>query len=131
MTARMVLDAKGFSRRLDRMGQFSKKRYRKVYKRTVDEAFRSIVHGSPRTGAPGQPVKTGRLKNSWKRRVDGPFNTAIFSDVPYAGIIEHNTRGAQLRSEVGGFHSVRITTLNLRWAMMPIVREIVADNPVP
>lgn len=73
------------------------------------EVHRSIVEGSEITGAPGQPVDTGALKASWVPEFlsDHEFQTTTKLD--YAPIIEHNLRGAQLRSSVGGFHSVAAT----------------------
>lgn len=73
------------------------------------EVQRSVVHGSELTGAPGQPVHTGRLKASWIGEFKDEKTFELTTDVPYAPIIEDNARGAQLRSAVGGFHSVALT----------------------
>lgn len=69
----------------------------------------SIVDGSAVTGAPGQPVDTGNLKDSWQLTFDDPNTAVISTGVVYAPVIEDNLRGATLRSRVGGFHSVRLT----------------------
>jgi hypothetical protein len=53
------------------------------------EMFTSIVDGSPVTGAPGQPVKTHRLHDSWKQEVS-ETETVTSSDVPYARAVEEN-----------------------------------------
>jgi len=75
-----------------------------------DHVEMSVLVGSPVTGAPGQPIKSGDLINSWKKEVNLRQRTGTFtSECPYAEIIETNARGAQLRSEVGGFHSVAMT----------------------
>lgn len=78
-------------------------------------AYQSIVEGSAVTGAPGQPVDTGALKRSYsmvkevRRR-----HSVIRSGLSYAPIIEDNRRGAQLRSKVGGFHSIKMTRVGWR-----------------
>jgi hypothetical protein len=72
---------------------------------------RSITVGDPLTGAPGQPVDTSNLKDSWGpvpvKSAPGVYD--ILSDVIYAPVIEYNIRGATLRSAVGGFHSRALT----------------------
>lgn len=70
---------------------------------------RSIVTGSEVTAAPGQPVASGALRDSWKLRYRSDGTAESTTDSPYAGIIEDNERGATLRSSVGGFHSVKLT----------------------
>ena len=69
----------------------------------------SIVNGSAVTGAAGQPVDTGHLKDSWTPNFESPFVATITTNVEYAPIIEYNVRGATLRSAVGGWHSVAMT----------------------
>jgi hypothetical protein len=80
-----------------------------LIQRVNDHVGESIRVGSPVTGAPGQPVKTGALLASWVRVQSGPHAVQFYSGLPYASVIEHNLRGAQLRSAVGGFHSVKLT----------------------
>jgi hypothetical protein len=92
---------------------------KKAYKRTdevknlvVAEVDRSVRHGSELTGAPGQPVDTGFLKNSWQTVWDTAFSANIFTRTKYARAIEDGTRegvNLTLRSQVGGFHSVKLT----------------------
>lgn len=83
---------------------------RAVFLNTVSATKDSIVNGSPLTAAPGQPVDTGNLRNSWDHAFEGGGDAAtIFTNVEYAPIIEDNVRGATLRSQVGGFHSVKLT----------------------
>jgi hypothetical protein len=91
-----------------------------------EETERSIRFGSEITGAPGQPVSTGFLINSWitDREADGSFT--ISTNVAYAPVIEDNSRaafepqgvqapkrepgaGALPKSTVGGNHSVKLT----------------------
>ncbi len=69
----------------------------------------SITDGSPITGAPGQPVDTSFLKNSWQLTFPAPNVAEILTGCAYARTIEDNLRGATLRSKVGGFHSVKLT----------------------
>ena len=69
----------------------------------------SIVNGSAVTGAPGQPVDTGTLKASWQLTFESKNAALVSTNVAYAPVIEDNIRGATLRSEVGGFHSVKLT----------------------
>lgn len=75
----------------------------------VSHVETSIKVGSAVTGAPGQPVDTGNLLNSWVTEFESPQLAVIGTPVVYAPPIEDNLRGAQLRSEVGGFHSVKMT----------------------
>jgi hypothetical protein len=76
----------------------------------------SIVEGSPVTGAPGQPVDTGALRNSWQDVVAPDFSEAtIGTNVVYAPPIEDGVGRfgpLTLRSKVGGFHSVKLTVAN-------------------
>jgi hypothetical protein len=53
----------------------------------------SITEGSAMTGAPGQPVDTGFLKNSWQYEFAPDFATAtIGTNVGYAPVIEYGLR---------------------------------------
>jgi len=106
--------AKDFHAELLEMSKLAKDRFRTTIDIMEEETLRSIKEGSGITGAPGQPVKTGRLRASWKSVRKNQWAFDVSSDAPYAEIIEYNTRGATLRSRVGGFHSVAITTLNYR-----------------
>jgi hypothetical protein len=82
-----------------------------LYEACIQHAFRSITVGSPITGAPGQPVDTSALLNSWRLERHAGRTALMFSPLVYAPIIEDNRRGATLRSKVGGFHSVKLTRL--------------------
>ena len=79
-----------------------------LYVNCSSHVLTSIKAGSPVTGAPGQPVQTAVLLNSWHLEFLGPV-AEITSNCSYAKTIEDNERGATLRSEVGGFHSLRLT----------------------
>lgn len=82
---------------------------KRVFAGVCAEVQRSVVNGSEITGAPGQPVASGRLKASWIGEFVDEHRFELTTDVPYAEIIETNARGAELRSSVGGFHSLSLT----------------------
>jgi hypothetical protein len=87
----------------------------------------SVVIGSALTGAPGQPVDTGTLKNDWLAgfRFVAPLHAKLSTNMAYAPAIEddnpsaYDSRGRDRdkettrpeggRSEVGGPHSVKLT----------------------
>lgn len=70
-------------------------------------AFDSIVNGSAATGAPGQPVDKGDLKDSWERSSPTPTSRLIASDNGHAVAVEENYGGHAYHS--GGSHSVAAT----------------------
>ena len=72
---------------------------------------RSIIWGSATTGAPGQPVDKEQLRPSWRQEFTRRGVSRWISRKKYAAVIEYNLRGAQLRSKVGGFHSVTLTRI--------------------
>ena len=92
-------------------------RARTVFTNVAAATKFSVTDGSAITGAPGQPVDTGNLKGSWQLTFPGPWRADIMATgvapdgtpVGYASVIEHNLRGATLRSAVGGHHSVALT----------------------
>lgn len=99
-----------FSEQLKGFGELTKARRKLLFRRVVEHVGRSIRFGSPTTGAPGQPVKSGDLLKSWRQEGDADSGRVTWiSNLYYAPIIEDNWRGATLRSPVGGFHSVKLT----------------------
>lgn len=98
-----------FDSDLSAFAQKLESRRKAVFINTASAVKDSIVNGSPITGAPGQPVDTGTLKNSWILAFDSPDTATVSTNIEYAPVIEDNVRGAVLRSTVGGFHSVRLT----------------------
>lgn len=84
------------------------------------EVFRSIVDGSEVTGAPGQPVRSGRLKASWQQERTGDESVAA-SDSPYARAVEENV--GDVHYENGGPHSVELTVVGFP----RIVQEVVGE----
>ena len=120
----MALTARQFHRSLIDFADMSKRREHALFVRVDIHIGRSIRYGSATTGAPGQPVRKGNLLKSYKRigSVEAR-EIAHVSNSPYAHVIEHNKRGAVLRSPVGGFHSVKLTRLH--WKL--IVRQELND----
>lgn len=82
-----------------------------TFARVVELTTESIVQGSAITGAPGQPVDSGALRASWQTVYDTPTSAIIGTKIEYAPFIEDGVgRGPMtLRSQVGGFHSVKLT----------------------
>lgn len=87
-----------------------------VFVNTVAATLESITEGSRVTGAPGQPVQSGRLKGSWGTQWTSETSAIIATNVIYAPFIENGVswQGTPmtLRSSVGGFHSVALTVMN-------------------
>lgn len=110
-----VLTPKQFAKALDKIAALTTQREALLYSRVVAHVELSATLGSAITGAPGVPVRSGDLLRSYRRvGTEAERNVAIVSNSPYAHVIEHNRRGAVLRSRVGGFHSLKITRLNFR-----------------
>lgn len=83
----------------------------KIFVNTTSHAFESIVNGSPVTGAPGQPVDTGNLRNSWQLTFPAQTEALIATNVDYAVHVEENIRGVTFKNH--GPHSVRLTALGM------------------
>lgn len=102
-------DLRRFSRTVDA-------RQQAVFVNTVSAAQDSIQHGSALTGSPGQPVQSGNLKASWQSTFESKDVALISTNTVYAPDIEDGTRNGReltLRSQVGGFHSVKHTIAGL------------------
>lgn len=101
-----------FRRQLARFNRIVDQKLLNVFLLCTQEIKRSVVEGSPLTGAPGQPVDTGNLRASWIDEFRGPLVWQLTTSVVYAPFIEAgaNDRGPfTLQSQVGGFHSVKLT----------------------
>jgi hypothetical protein len=96
-----------FSGDLTRFVSKTERRTQDVFTTFVVLAHESIQTGSPITGAPGQPVDTGNLRNSWGIEFETPTQALISSPVEYAPFVEDNVRGVTFR--VGGPHSQKLT----------------------
>lgn len=109
----------------------------------------SITNGSAVTGAPGQPVDTGFLKNSWQPEVaPDRLSGAVYTNTAYAPVIEYNTRTAydpkgerparapggganrpSIKSTVGGHGSVRLTLAGADRLQAVVVAELQGRTP--
>ena len=89
----------------------------------------SITEGSPVTGSPGQPVQSSDLKNSWQLEFQELFLASITTPIIYARSIEEqvgrDNQQLTLRSEVGGFHSVKLTRAGFQKLVNSVAREVV------
>ena len=105
-----------------------------VFVNVVAATKDSITDGSPVTGSPGQPVRRGTLKASWNTEfvsdtealissggAAAAYNKSIEDGVSYA----HNGEPMQLRSEVGGFHSVALTAAGFSALVADEARKVV------
>lgn len=99
-------DLKKFTLKADRIT-------RGTFVNATTEVQRSVVEGSEVTGAPGQPVDTGTLKNSFTAQFTGRDTWETTTNLVYAPFIEDGVRpdgvSLSLRSKVGGFHSAKLT----------------------
>ena len=98
---------------------------RAIFTGCVEEVARSIIEGSPITGAPGQPVGQygpgyhpgevgGTLRASWQTVFESPARAIIGTNLAYAesnedGIARPGGGPYIQRSSVGGRHSVALT----------------------
>lgn len=95
-------------------------------------ALESIKVGSPITGAPGQPVDTGALRNSWQLEMESPLRALVSTNIEYAPAIEEGIgpHGAMtLRSAVGGFHSRSKTIAGGQRLVDEAVRRVTGGTP--
>lgn len=118
-------DVAKFQRKVEQRG-------RDLHNGVCDLAFSSIVEGSPVTGAPGQPVDTGYLKGSWQNIIEGPLTRQIVTKAAYAQNIEDGTsrfgRPLTLRSQVGGWYSVRLTRAAWTRVVEFVTAQVVRDG---
>lgn len=101
--------------------QFQRKveqRAEAVRQATVAEVKRSLNEGSELTGAPGQPVAPDapaggrKLRGSYTEKFHSPASAEVSTSIPWAPDVEDGMKDGdpmQLRSDVGGFHSVALT----------------------
>lgn len=118
----------GFGDRIALRVDRAKTKAKTAFPRICAEFQRSVVDGSELTNAPGQPVDTGRLKASWIGEFQDENHFVLSTDVPYARIIEDNERGAQLRSSVGGFHSVALSVAGFGAIVDHVAAQVRGDD---
>lgn len=102
----------------------------------------SMLEGSEITGAPGQPVDTANLKNSFEKDRPEEWLFRMATGVEYAPAIEegiqepyeHHITGETitpsamtLRSQVGGFHSRKLTVAGWQGIVDAAVVEAKAE----
>lgn len=85
--------AAAFQASLMRFTRTLELREQAVFDGALELMFESIVHGSPLTGAPGQPVRTGQLRDSWEIVHLSPTVAKVVSRLGYAWPVEHNAWG--------------------------------------
>lgn len=110
----------------------------------VPALHKSITEGSSLTGAPGQPVDTGYLRDSWQYEFAPDFLTAtIGTPASYAPVIEYGTRSKYdpsgtrgdrknadgstrraIKSTVGGIGSVRMTVANADRVQAEVLAQV-------
>ncbi len=112
------------------VGLFSKRVQtgsRRHFVAIVGAVYESIVLGSALTGAPGQPVDTGNLRASWQQEIQDNRGS-VMTNVVYApqienGISDRTGKRLTLRSQVGGFHSVKLTRANFQRIVEATAKE--------
>lgn len=90
--------------------------------RTTEEIHRSIVFGSEITGAPGQPVDTSNLRDSWIPQHLGPMQWQDTTNVDYAQHVEDNVRGVTFKNH--GPHSVKMTKAGYDNIVETVLKEV-------
>ncbi len=115
-------DLKGFGVKIIRMEK-------DVFHGVTEEVHRSIVEGSQITSAPGQAVDTGALRASFTPQFLDENTWQTTTHLKYAPIMEENLRGAQLRSAVGGFHSVALTRVGFPRIVDYVVTKVRGARP--
>ena len=116
----MAKTATDFSKALRQFTRTSEQRMKDCATFAFQEVTKSVVRGSELTGAPGQPValvRGGTLRSSWVTSSPEPHVRELTTNVEYAVWIEdggndlgfYNPARGDPRSEVGGYHSVKLT----------------------
>lgn len=99
--------AEAFAAYLERYGQSLSEINTAVLDEATALALSSIVEGSALSGAPGQPVDTAELRDSWTAVAEGPATRLIKSDAVHAIAVEYNWGGVQYQNH--GPHSRALT----------------------
>lgn len=119
-----------FANDLNRFTERLERQRRDIFVGVAVAVHDSVVEGSPVTGAPGQPVDTETLKESWTLSFPSATLARVITNVEYAEPVEEGIGPygpMQLRSEVGGWHSVKLTRAGYQHLVDQVVREAVYD----
>jgi len=115
------------------------RRLNDIHINCTEQVLDGIKRGSPTTGAPGQPVDTGNLINSWDSKFIKRLLSRVSTNVEYAEIVEEggftaaSSRSGGMsanwtqRSKVGGPHSVKLTRSGWQRIVDKAVKEVVRD----
>lgn len=103
-----------FADDLRRFATKTEAQVRDVFVGTAVHLHTSIKFGSPVTGAPGQPIDLGTLRNSWTLTFESPDTALIASNIEYAQAVEdgvgpYGPRVYGAKNGLGGSHSVKIS----------------------
>jgi hypothetical protein len=105
---------------------------RDTFVNSTTEVQRSVVEGSEVTGAPGQPVEFGTLKNSFIPEFTSASTWQTTTNLVYAPYIEDGARPdgvtLTLRSKVGGFHSAKLTRAGWERIVKKAAQDAGADG---
>ena len=133
------MSAQSFQRDLERFQSDLLQRAEGVFAGATAKVRTSIIEGSAATGAPGQPVDIGALRGSWQTTFPERYLSRTTTGLEYARAVEEGQqppyttasgklvepRPMQLRSPVGGLHSVKLTRAGIQALVDETVREVV------
>ena len=118
-------DLKAFAAKVER-------RNKDIFVGCVNDVRTSVTEGSAVTTAPGQPVDTGALRASWRQEYPETWVGTVASyNIAYAEAIEEGIGPhgkLTLRSEVGGFGSVKLTRAGWGNLVDDVVRKVVGND---
>lgn len=114
-------------------------RERDIFVGSVGAVHGSVTTGSAVTSAPGQPVDTSNLLNSWQETYPEQWVGQTATNVEYAVSIEEGQQAPYttaagtsvtpkpivFKSAVGGAHSVKMTRAGWNPLVRSVVREVV------
>lgn len=99
----------------------------------VTEVARSLNEGSELTGAPGQPVAPDappggrKLRGSFEEKIHSAALAEVSTTIPWAPDVEDGMKDGkpmQLRSDVGGFHSAKLTRAGFPRIVRHVMEEV-------
>lgn len=121
--------ARSFADTVNRFAVTTKTRLQIVTEAAAAMVYTGIVFGSEVTGAPGQPVDSRALRESWSKKQLGPFDWLISTNSPYAqsnedGIARPGGGPYRLLSKEGGRWSVRLTVVGWPRIIDKMMRDL-------